>query len=95
MCTLGRSAIMSVAFLIGAAIAANAQQSSPSRAPNPRLSVLPPPSMAPPAVALTDRARYPASCYHDPYTGGSSLCPQGRIRGPKCEALIPRSRYPQ
>jgi hypothetical protein len=92
MRTHGKSAVMSVAFLMGAAIAVNAQQEHrPSPAPTTQLSLLPPPNTALPAVAPANGARHPESWYYNPYTGPAA-CPQGGNGGPKCEVLMPRSR---
>ena len=90
MRTLRKSAVISVVFLIGTAIAADAQQQSP--ASNPQLSVLPPPSTVPPSTVPPNRAQYPASWYYNPYTGGAATCPERGTGGPKCGELIPGSR---
>ena len=82
---LGKSAVRSVAFLVGAAVVANAQQYRP--AADPQHSVLP---LAYPAPAA--RVPPPASWYYDPYTNGSTTCPQGGENlEPKCNVLIPPS----
>jgi hypothetical protein len=88
MPTLKKSAVLSVAFLVRAVIAANADpQYRPP--PDPQYSVLPPANTAP-----AGRVPHPASWYYDPYTSGSSSCPQGGDpSGPKCDVLIPPS-YP-
>lgn len=87
---LGKSAIASMAFLVGATLAANAQQPYPSW-PNPQFSAVP---IVPPAVAPAGRAAPPASWYADPYTNGSTTCPEGGddFPAPKCSVLIPRSQ---
>jgi hypothetical protein len=42
----------------------------------------------------TARQKYPPSWYYDPYTDGSSVCPEGGTGlDPKCNVLIPPS-YP-
>ena len=83
---LGKSAVLSLALLLGAAIAANADPQY--RQPlNPQLSVLPPASAAP-----AGGTPHPASWYYDPYTNGSSPCPQGGDPAElKCRVLIPPS----
>ena len=85
---LGKSAVLSLAFLAGAAIAANADPQY--RQPlDPQLPV-PPPANAAPA----GRAPHPASWYYDPYTNGSTPCPEGGDPAQlKCKALISPS-YP-
>jgi hypothetical protein len=85
MHTFGKSAVLSVVFLVGALIAANADPQYP-RSPDPRLLAVP--SMAPQAVAPP----HPANWYFDPYTNGGAPCPQGiEGNGPKCAVLIPPS----
>ena len=81
---LGQSAILSALFLL-AAIPANAEvQYYSPQAPQP-------PAKAPPAA----RPKYPPSWYYDPYTNGSTVCPQGdQYGGPEqCKRLISPS-YP-
>jgi hypothetical protein len=79
MRALENSPVLSVALLVGAAIAANAEQYRP-----PQLSILPPP-----AAALASRAPHPSSWYYDPYTSHSTVCPEGGTAGGDiCTRLI-------
>jgi hypothetical protein len=83
----GKSTVLSMAFLVGAAIAANADpQYRPSS--DPQLSAVP--SMAPAAVAPASRPQHPASWYYDPYTSSSTVCAQGGENGgpEQCKRLI-------
>ena len=91
MRTLSKSMVLSAAFLLGAALAANADaQYRPP--PGSQLSAVP--SMAPPVVAPSSRTQLSASWYYDPYAHGAAACPQGNPEGgPKCTALIPPT-YP-
>jgi hypothetical protein len=86
---VGKFAALSVAFLVAAASAANADPQY--RAPaDPQHSVLPP-ANAPPDSGAPAPA---GSWYYDPYTHGSATCPEGgEDAEPKCNILIPPS-YP-
>jgi hypothetical protein len=72
------------AFLIAVTTAsgANAQYGSP---------VVPAPTSPPVNPVPAARMKYPPSWYYDPYTNGSSACPQGGENEPKCNVLIPPS----
>ena len=84
MRVLCKSALLSTLCLF-AAINANAQY-QPYQSP-----VAPQPPINPPPAA---RPQYPASWYYDPYTNGSTACPEGgQGLDPKCHVLIPPS-YP-
>ena len=79
MRVLCKSAILSTVCLF-AAINANAQyQYQPYQSP-----VALQPSINPPPTA---RPQYPASWYYDPYTNGSTTCPQGG------KTLIPSATF--
>lgn len=83
--TASKSAVLSVTFLVGVVIAANADPQYP--VPAPQQSV-PPAADAPPAR----RVPPPASWYYNPYTNGSTTCPEGgEETDPKCSVLIPPS----
>lgn len=66
-----KSAVLSVTFLLGAVITANGDPQYPVPA-EPQHSVLPP-ANPPPAR----RVPPPASWYYNPYTNGSTTCPEG------------------
>jgi hypothetical protein len=85
---LAQSAALSVLFLLGANTAiADVQYYSPMGPQSPTV-----PSAAPQPVV---RPKYPPSWYYDPYTNGSTTCPQGGEQlEPKCNVLIPPS-YPE
>ena len=85
---LEKPALLSVAFLLAAAIVANAEpQYRPSM--DPQLSTAPTPMMMP-----EGRTPYPPSWYFDPYAGGESVCPQThRHSAAKCKDLIPLSSW--
>jgi hypothetical protein len=84
---VSQSAIFSVLLFLGPDIEfARAQYPSPT---GPQSQSVPPVS-APPVA----RQKYPPSWYYDPYTNGSSVCPEGGSGlDPKCNVLIPPS-YP-
>jgi hypothetical protein len=85
MRVLCKSALLSILFMF-AAINGNAQY-QPYQSP-----VAPQPRTNPPPAA---RPQYPASWYYDPYTSGSTACPEGGSGlDPKCHVLIPPS-YPK
>ena len=86
---LAKSAVLSLAFLMGAAAIAARADPQYRQPQDPQLSVLPPANAAP-----VGRAPHPASWYYDPYTNGSSPCPEGGDPAElKCRVLIPPS-YP-
>jgi hypothetical protein len=84
---VGQAAVLSVVLLFGPNIEiAKAQYPSPTA---PQSPTVPPVSTQPVA-----RQKYPPSWYYDPYTNGSSVCPEGGTGlDPKCNVLIPPS-YP-
>jgi hypothetical protein len=82
---LGKSTVLSVAFLVGAVVSPNthAQYRPPTDAR---------PSVLPPYASQASGAPPPSSWYYDPYTNGSTTCPQGGENlEPKCNILIPPS----
>jgi hypothetical protein len=71
-------AILSMAFLVGAATTASSQ-----------LAAVPITSIALPDVTVVAP---PSSWYYDPYADGATTCPSGTTPGgPKCGVLIPLS----
>jgi hypothetical protein len=84
---LAQSAALSALFLLGANTAiAEAQYLSPVGPQSPTV---------PPAAPQPVRSKYPPSWYYDPYTNGSTACPQGGEQlEPKCNVLIQPS-YPE
>jgi hypothetical protein len=82
-----QSAILSVLLLLGPNLEiAKAQYPPPT---GPQSLGVPPVSAQP-----ISRQKYPPSWYYDPYTNGSSVCPEGGAGlDPKCNVLIPPS-YP-
>jgi hypothetical protein len=86
---VSQSVIFSILLLLGPnSEIAKAQYPYPSpTAPQPQSG---PPVSTQPAA----RQKYPPSWYYDPYTNGSSVCPEGGTGlDPKCNVLIPPS-YP-
>jgi hypothetical protein len=85
---LTQSVTLSALFLLGASTAiAHAQYFSPT---GPQAPIVPP---ATPQPVVTPN--HPPSWYYDPYTNGSTTCPQGGEQlEPKCNVLIPPS-YPE
>jgi hypothetical protein len=69
MRTPGKSMVLSAAFLVGAVLSqsADAQYRLPTDAQ---------PLATPPNSSPTSRVPPPASWYYDPYTNGSTTCPQ-------------------
>ena len=83
---LTQSAALGALFLLGANTSIDAQYLPPL---GPRS-----PTVSPAAPQPIVRPKYPPSWYYDPYTNGSTTCPQGGEQlEPKCDVLIPRS-YP-
>jgi hypothetical protein len=78
---IGKFALLSVAYLMAATIAVNADSQDRPQA-HPQQSALP-------AANLS-----PGSWDYDPYTHGSIACPQGGEDGPNpgCNVLIPPSQ---
>jgi hypothetical protein len=90
MRTLGKSMILSVAVLMGAAIAAKAE---PSGVVLPEVSILAPYSYSPYTSGLSQHVSShnfimvvrvpkptPVSWYNDPYASGGTVCPEGGRR---------------
>jgi hypothetical protein len=83
--TLCQSALLSALFLF-AAFDANADPQPPYQS-----AMAPQPPANPPRIV---RPQYPASWYYDPYTNGSTVCPQAEDYGPEqCKRLVSPS-YP-
>lgn len=84
---VSQSTILSLLLLLGPNIEfAKAQYPSPT---GPQSQSVPPES-----AQAVGRQKYPPSWYYNPYTNGSSVCPEGGTGlDPKCNVLIPRS-YP-
>ena len=84
---VGQCAILSVLLFLGLSIAT-------AEAQYPSTTVPQSPSAPAASVQPAARQKYPASWYYDPYTNGSTACPEGGVGGdPKCNVLIPPS-YP-
>jgi hypothetical protein len=84
MSTACRSLFTAFLIAVTTASSADAQYGS---------SVAPTPTSPPANPLPAARTKYPPSWYYDPYTDGSSACPQGGENEPKCNVLIPPS-YP-
>jgi hypothetical protein len=83
---VSQSVIFSILLLLGPNTEI-AKAQYPSTAPQPQ-------SGAPVSAQPAARQKYPPSWYYDPYTNGSSVCPEGGTGlDPKCNVLIPPS-YP-
>ena len=74
-----KSILFAAAFVLGGALAANAQVPFAAPAPYP-----------PPASPISPAQAYPPSWSYDPYTSGQTACPQKRPGdNQSCAAMMP------